>query len=202
MEENLKTELSSKDYWPAVAMKYLDEEKYSRAVELCNLRLKEYPESLSGRIALALALFYSGQFDSAEMQFYDILKRDPENMIALKYIGDIKFRMGDEATAISLYERILQIDPLTNGLSSPVKRKQIEETKVLTLKKGREEITTENTNLREIPFKTETVGDLLMSQGHTRLALEVYRELARSGNPRLTDKFEKAKEALKTGKGK
>lgn len=202
MDRSLLSKLSNQGYWPAVASKYLEEGKYSRAIELCMMHLKEHPEILSGRIILARALFHSGQDEEAELQFYDILRRDPNNMIALKYLGDLKYKDGDEAVALSYYNKILHMDPYASGLASSLSGKTIEATKVLTLKKTKTEVEPLPANLRDIPFRTETLADLLMSQGHARLALEVYRELAQSGNPRLVDKFEKAKEALNIGKDK
>jgi tetratricopeptide (TPR) repeat protein len=198
MSENLTSELSSKGYWPAVAMEYLNEKKYSKAVELCMLRLKEYPEILSGYVILARALFHSGQYETAEEEFYNILRKDPNNAAALKYLGDLKFRSGDEVTAFSYYDKVLEFDPYSGALVSPIKKEKTEETKVLTIKKGRENVNVDDIDLREIPFKTETVGDLLSRQGHFRLALKVFQHLAgESQDPRVLEKLEKTKTALK-----
>jgi tetratricopeptide (TPR) repeat protein len=203
MDGNIVAELSSKGYWPALAMEYLKDKKHSKAVELCLLRLKDDPDIVSGRIILARALYHSGQVDAAEEEFYKILQKDPYNLVALKYLGDLKFKRGDEATAFSYYSRVLEIDPHTSRLSSSLEGQAPEETRILTLKKNSEEIETVSTQLRDIPFKTETVGDLLLAQGHPRLAREVYRELAaRSANPRLLEKLDKIEEMLKPTKGK
>jgi len=198
METNLFNELSSKGYWPAVAMEYFNERLYSRAVELCTIRLKEYPDLLSGRLILARALYHSGQYESAEEEFRKVLQRDPQNLVSLKYLGDLKFRAKDEATAMTYYSRVLEIEPNTSGLSSELDRKAVEETKILTIKRAAKKEDDISAALRELPFKTETVGDLLMEQGHTRLALEVFRELAsRNQNPRLNEKIEKALDTIK-----
>ena len=202
MKNNILKELSGKGYWPAVAMEYFNEQKYSSAVELCKMRLKENPEIMSGWLILARALYHSGQFEAAEQYFYNILKRDPENLAALKYLGDIKFRRGDEITALSYYEKVQQKDQSTNCLFSSLNVKQITETKVLTLKKGVDRELSNSAGLRELPFKTETIGDLLLSQGHHRLAMEVFRELAETGEPRLVDKLRKIKETINKEKGK
>jgi tetratricopeptide (TPR) repeat protein len=203
MSVELTAELASKGYWPAVAMEYLNDEKYSKAVELCRLRLKEYPEILSGRVILARALYHSGQYEAAEEEFYKILGKDPNNSAALKYLGDLKFRAGDEITALSYYEKVLEIDPYSKALKSPIKKSVTEETKVLTLKRGSEDVEVDDSDLREIPFKTETVADLLSSQGHFRLALKVFQHLAgQSPNPRIMEKLEKTKNALKDKEGK
>jgi len=194
----LYSELASKGYWPALAMEYFTERKYSRAIELCMIRLRDYPDALSGRIIYARALYHTGQYESAEEQFYKVLQRDPENMVALKYIGDLKFKGGDEATAFSYYSKVLDADPKTSALASPVNFEKIEKeekTQVLTLKKRAEKPNEKELLLREMPFKTQTLGDLLLKQGHPRLALQVFRELAlTSDDPKLLDKIEKTEQ--------
>ncbi len=196
-------DMSAKGYWPAVALEYFKEKKYSRAVELCTLRLTESDNILSGRVVLARALYHSGQVEAAEEEFYRILHKDPENLIALKYLGDIKFSQRDETTSFSYYNRVLEIEPRTAGLASQITRETRETTRVLTLKKGEEKTTPTRQKLRELPFKTETVGDLLLAQGHPRLALEIFRGLAQKNeNPRYLEKIEKIQSSLKYKDGK
>lgn len=203
MDENILSELSSKGYWPAAAMVYFKEKKYSQAVGLCLIRLEDYPNIISGRIILGRALYHSGQYEAAEEQFYGILQRDPNNLVALKYLGDLKFKAGDEVTAFSYYLKVLEINPQTGGLSSPLEKENIEETKVLMLKKGREGIRDEDIRVPEIPIRTETAGDLLLAQGHTRLALGLFGELAaKTGDQRLLEKIDEARKKLKKAKGK
>lgn len=179
-------------------MEYFNEKKFSRAIELCNLRLIEHPDILSGRIILARALFHSGQFESAEEQFYKILQLDPDNLLALKYLGDLKFRTGDEIIAFSYYARIQQIAPFTRGISSFIIDKPVGETRVLTLSRKRDEFKSSNDELRQIPFKTETLGDLLLAQGHPRLAAEIFMELAEdASNNRIKEKLNGTIELIK-----
>ncbi|MFH2037047.1 MAG: hypothetical protein ABIJ45_11635, partial [Candidatus Zixiibacteriota bacterium] len=197
----LLNELKGKGYWPVIAKDYLNQEKFSRTIELCNMRQNESPEILSGRIILAQALFHSGQMEAAENLFYEILRVDPENIASLKYLGDIKFGAGEEATAYSYYKKVIEIDPLSNCLHSPIMSNKSERTKSLTLARGGEGVSISMAGLKNLPFKTETIGDLLLAQGHTRLAHEVFSELAKAGSPRIIKKLEEVKEALKTGKG-
>ncbi|PKK84653.1 MAG: hypothetical protein CVT49_02195 [candidate division Zixibacteria bacterium HGW-Zixibacteria-1] len=204
MTVNLLSDLASKGYWPALAMEYFLEKKYARAIELCMIRLKEYPEILSGRIVYARSLYHTGQYEAAEEQFYKILQYDPDNLVALKYLGDLKFKAGEETTAFAYYSKIIEIEPNTNALSSPVnfdKSKAVELTRVLVLKKKTEETDITDIKelpLRELPFKTETLGDLLLKQGHPRLALQIFQELAeKNGNPQLLEKIEKTQQSIK-----
>ncbi len=190
MEETLTMELSSKGYWPAMAGEYFRQKKYSRAVELCTMRLEEQPEILSGRIILARSLFHSGQMEASEEQFYRVLQCDPENLAALKYLGDIRYCHGDEVMALSYYDKVLNINPYFGGLFSAVEEGLRGETKVLTLRRESESPAADSAAAREIPFKTETAADLLLSQGHTRLAMEIYRDLAaRFGDGKYVEKL-------------
>ncbi|UCD16595.1 MAG: tetratricopeptide repeat protein [Candidatus Zixiibacteriota bacterium] len=201
MGMNLTAELSAKGYWPAVALEYFSAGKYSKAVALCSLRLKQGAEIVSGRLILARALYHSGQQESAEDEFYKVLRRDPENPVALKYLGDIKFAQGDEATAFSYYGRILEIEPRCSGLTCPVVKQPGEVTKILSLKRGEEKSSTTHQQLRELPLRTETAGDLLLAQGHPRLALVIFRELAeKTGSPRIAEKAEKLQATIKNGR--
>ena len=179
-------------------MKYFLERKYSRAIELCQLRLIEHPDILSGRIILARALFHSGQYETAEKQFYKVLQIDPDNIIALKYLGDLKFRTEDEITAFSYYARIQQMAPLTSGISSVIDAKPIGGIRVLTLTRRGDEYMSNHAELRRIPFKTETLGDLLLAQGHPRLAAEIFRGLAEdTANTRIKEKLDRTIEVIK-----
>jgi tetratricopeptide (TPR) repeat protein len=198
MNRNLILELSAKGYWPALALEYFINKKYSQAAELCMMRMKDDPDILSGRIILARTLYHSGQIEEAEKGFYKILQIDPENIIALKYLGDIKAGNGDEATAFSYYNRVLKYDPTGETLSINLEDKPLPRTRTLNLRRHSEKPETLRPQVRQIPFVTETVGDLLMTQGHPRLALEVFQGLlTENDNPRLREKAEKAEEILK-----
>ena len=191
------SELSEKGYWPAKAKEYLDNKKYSKAVALCTSQLKDEPDILSGRIVLAQALYHSNQLNEAESQFYRILQVDPDNILALKYLGDLKYRAGDAVVAFSFYERVLKLDKYTRGLKSQVEKQKSERTKEVTLltfqKKG-ETIDNTRERLRQLPFDTETTGDLLMEQGHSRMAGKIFQKLYNDNeSPRLLEKLEKIK---------
>jgi len=192
MKNELTSELSAEGYWPAIAKEYFESRMYSKAIEICAKNLKNRPEIISGRMILALSLFFSEQINEAEEQFYRILQADPNNMVALKYIGDIKFRKGDEETACSYYNRVLKLDLFTEGLQCSLHDHSTRETKVLTLKRDGEPSAKSSERLRQIPFETETAADLLLYQGHTRMARQIYQNLIKiNRSPRLVEKLEK-----------
>jgi len=197
--DDLVPQLASRGYWPARAAQHLKEKRFSRAVEICRERLPDNPELISGRLILARALYYAGQIDSARRQFYELLARDPDNMVALKYLGDISYADGDETDAMALYGRILEIDPLCRGLCSPINRDNRETTRTITLKSAPERAKPDRrkAQLRHIPFYTETIGDLYLAQGYPRLAAEVFRTISeRNPNPRLAEKLAKAEGSI------
>lgn len=187
-------------YWSAQASQYLHEKKYSKAVELCKENLIDNSAPLSARLIYARALYHAGQIDSAENQFYLILSLDPENLVALKYLGDIKFTLNDDFGAMTFYQKILSLDPHCTGLKSDIKTKKTETTKTITLKRTDESTEEKEAKgeLRGIPFYTETIGDLYLAQGFPRLAEEVFSVLNRkNNNPRFVDKLAKAREKIK-----
>lgn len=192
MKNNLTSDLSQLGYWPARAREFLENKQYFRAVELCTDNLKNEPEILSGRIVLAIALYCSNQKEEAEEQFYRILQSDPDNITALKYLGDLKFKAGDENLAFSYYNRVLQLDKFNTGLQCPLNGFSTKETKVLTLKRESEKSDKNPERLRKLPFQTETAADLLSLQGHTRMAREIYQDLLKiNKSPKLIEKLEK-----------
>lgn len=193
-------QLSSRGYRPAMALKYLDEGRFSRAVEICKEHLAEESPTLSGRLIYARALYHASQIESATEQFYRVLSMDPENLVALKYLGDIKFAKGDEPGAMADYNRVLSIDPYCRALCCPRETSAKETTRTITLRRSQETVAEISSGIstREVPFYTETIADLYLAQGYPTLAAQVYRNLSTLGqNPRLLDKLAKAEEKSK-----
>ena len=129
-----------------------------------------------------------------------MLSVDPENLVALKYLGDIKFSTGNEHGAMADYGRVLAIDPYCRALASPRRAVVKETTHTITLRRSQEVVAELSPRMaaREIPFYTETMADLYLAQGYPLLAAEVYRNLSTSGqNPRLLEKLARAEEKSK-----
>jgi len=197
-DESLVDELASRGYWPARAAKYLAEGKYSRAVEVCRENLPQAPKLLSGRLVYARALFLAGQKEAAAEQFYRVLAVDPDNMVALKFLGDVRCAAGDEVGAMANYQRVQELDPEGHGLSCALAKPQPETTRTISLTRREEAPPSVREQLRRIYFYTETMGDLYLAQGHPRLAAEVFSRLSEQGsNPRLAAKLEMVKEKIR-----
>ncbi len=196
--------LLAQGYLPAVAEKYLEEKRYSKVVEICKEELKENSDITSVRLIYARALFYTGQIEIARKEFFKILSIDPENIVALKYLGDIKFEEGKEEEAIIDYNKILEIDPHCQGIACLISRNEKEKaSKVKMIRQpeihspGNEETTL---SIDKIQFYTETMGDLYQEQGFTRLAAEIYKKLnEKISSPRLSEKLSKVEKMLEKG---
>jgi tetratricopeptide (TPR) repeat protein len=190
--------LADQGYWPAVASRRLAEGKYSAVVELCRENLSESPELVSGLLLQAIALHRAGQQESATEQFYQVLSLDPDNIAALKYLGDIAASAGDNMTALAYYGRVLEIDPYCRGLRCALAPRATESTRTVRLVRSEEPAPANTAELRAIPFVTETMGDLYLAQGHARLAATVFGTLhEQTHHPRLLQKLRTAEERIK-----
>ncbi len=197
-------EPSLSNYWPAEAARLLRDGSISAVVEMCKEHLNEPSAPLSAHIIYAQALHRAGQLELAADQCYEILARDPENLVAIKMLADIQFAQGDQWQALANYERIFEIDPHSAGLHCNLQPRE-SKTRTIVLTRAEEPVSPKTTTISvrgladtDIPFFTETMADLYLAQGHTRHAVEVYRRLhTTSTNPRLAEKLAAAEAKLK-----
>jgi hypothetical protein len=81
-----------------------------RAILLCEKHLAEQPDNLNGLVVYGQTLFESGRQPDAKRPFEMALGIDPENLIALRHLGDIAKAEGDTEGARKWYERVLEFD--------------------------------------------------------------------------------------------
>lgn len=81
-----------------------------RAILLCQKHLGEQPENMNGQIVYGQALFESGRHEEARGPFGAALELDPENLIALRHLGDIGRLSGNNEEAQKWYGRVLEYD--------------------------------------------------------------------------------------------
>ena len=98
-------------YFAPLANEYRKSGDLEQAIQLCRAYLPQNAGHMSGHIVFGQALFESGQFDEARTVFETALGLDPENLIALRHLGDIAREAGDHATARQWYQRVLDADP-------------------------------------------------------------------------------------------
>src|SRR5438874_4583446 len=98
-------------YFAPLANEYRKIGDFEQAIFICQEFLPQQPGHMSGHIVYGQALFESGKHDEARGVFETALALDPENLIALRHLGDIARAHGDNETARGWYRRVLESDP-------------------------------------------------------------------------------------------
>ncbi len=106
-----KFEENPRRYFAPLANEYRKGGQPRRAIEICRVHLEQMPGHMSGQIVYGQALYEAGDFAEARQVFERALSLDPENLIALRSLGDMSLQAGNPAEARSWYSRLLDADP-------------------------------------------------------------------------------------------
>ena len=106
-----KFEENPRRYFAPLANEYRKGGQPKRAIEICRSQLSQMPGHMSGQIVYGQALYETGEFDEARQVFERALTLDPENLIALRSLGDMSLQSGNTAEARRWYTRLLDADP-------------------------------------------------------------------------------------------
>ena len=106
-----KFEENPRRYFAPLANEYRKGGQPKRAIEICRAHLAQMPGHMSGQIVYGQALFEAGEWEEAKTVFERALTLDPENLIALRSLGDMSLQAGDTAEARKWYTRLLDADP-------------------------------------------------------------------------------------------
>jgi tetratricopeptide (TPR) repeat protein len=98
-------------YFAPLANEYRKSGDLQQAVFICQEYLPQQPGHMSGHIVFGQALFEMGRAEEANVVFETALSLDPENLIALRHLGDIARQRGDLTAARIWYQRVLEADP-------------------------------------------------------------------------------------------
>jgi tetratricopeptide (TPR) repeat protein len=105
-------------YFAPLANEYRKAGDLEQAIFICQEYLPQQPGHMSGHIVYGQALYESGREDEAKAVFETALSLDPENLIALKHLGDIARASGDTSTARGWYQRVLDADPRNDEITA------------------------------------------------------------------------------------
>jgi len=106
-----KFEENPRRYFAPLANEYRKGGQPKRAIEICRAHLAQMPGHMSGQIVFGQALFEAGEWDEARVVFERALTLDPENLIALRTLGDMALQAGNTSDARTWYARLLDADP-------------------------------------------------------------------------------------------
>ncbi|MEO6527800.1 MAG: tetratricopeptide repeat protein [Gemmatimonadaceae bacterium] len=105
-------------YFAPLANEFRKGGDLDQAILICEEFLPQQPGHMSGHIVYGQTLFESDRLEDARTVFETALSLDPENLIALRHLGDIAARLGDSAAARRWYERVLEADPRNDEIQA------------------------------------------------------------------------------------
>src|SRR6266516_1391929 len=106
-----KFEENPRRYFAPLANEYRKGGQPKRAIEICRAQLAQMPGHMSGQIVYGQALYEAGEFGESRQVFERALTLDPENLIALRTLGDMALQRGNTAEARGWYAKLLDADP-------------------------------------------------------------------------------------------
>ncbi|MBI2795075.1 MAG: tetratricopeptide repeat protein [Gemmatimonadetes bacterium] len=105
-------------YFAPLANEYRKAGDLAQAIAICRQHLADQPGHMSGHIVYGQALFEHKEFTEARSVFEAALALDPENLIALRHLGDIARDEGDYPSARTWYQRVLDADPRNEDIAA------------------------------------------------------------------------------------
>ncbi len=103
-----------------LANEYRKRGELDSAIEICRSHVPLHPGYISGHIVLGQALFDNGSLEEARSTFETALALDPENLIALRHMGDIARANDDIDGARRWYRQLLEIDPQNEEVAAQI----------------------------------------------------------------------------------
>ena len=93
-----KFDENPKRYFAPLANEYRKAGDADLAIELCRTYLPQQPGHMSGYIVYGQALHDAGQTEESAAVFKQALSLDPENIIALRHLGDLLAAFSEHAS--------------------------------------------------------------------------------------------------------
>jgi tetratricopeptide (TPR) repeat protein len=83
--------------------------QFDESVEICRAGLAIHPGYLSARVTLGRALLELNQLEDAQGELEHVLRSAPENLAAIRGLGEIHHRRGELAEALAQYRAALAL---------------------------------------------------------------------------------------------
>ena len=83
--------------------------QFQESVDTCRAGLAIHPGYLSARVTLGRALIELNELDQAQAELQTVLKSAPENLAAIRGLGEIHHRRGELAEALAQYRAALAL---------------------------------------------------------------------------------------------
>lgn len=169
----------------------------AKAIELLEQGIEKYPRYASARVILGKCYYDTGATERARAEFARVLEIDPENMVALKYLGDISLAEDRRRDAADFYRRLLAADP-TNEEAARALR-EAEQSAVVKEIDLADAGATRDERPRELA--TMTLAGIYASQGYYNKALGIYRDVLERepSNREAREMVEKLRAMLEAG---
>jgi len=113
-----KFEENPRRYFAPLANEYRKAGDIEQAIAICREYLPQQPGHMSGHIVYGQVLYEARQFEESKAVFETALSLDPENLIALRHLGDIALVIGDSEAARGWYRRVLEADPRNEDIQA------------------------------------------------------------------------------------
>ena len=171
--ERYKNSPDSRLFAPVADM-YRKRGEVGKAIETCNQGLEVYPDYVSARVILGKCFYDKGASERAKTEFEKVLDLDSENMVALKFLGDISLAENKTGRAADYYQRLLEIDPTNERIRNIYEELTAEfEPAEIDLEKGDQV----ESMLDETEPATMTLAGIYASQGYYERAARIYRSI-------------------------
>jgi tetratricopeptide (TPR) repeat protein len=90
---------------------YRKSKLYDEAIDILKKGLEIHPDYVSAHLVLARCYYDKDMLQLAKNSLEKVLELDQQNIVALRLLGDILYRLGDEDGALARYKQVVEIDP-------------------------------------------------------------------------------------------
>ncbi len=143
------------------------------AIEILERGIEKFPDYASAHVILGKCYYDKGATERAKSEFMRVLGLDAENMVALKFMGDILLAEDRKTQAAEYFRKILAIDPTNDEVAKALKAMEeaLPAKEIDLADRG----ATRDERPRELA--TMTLAGIYAAQGYYTKALRIYGEV-------------------------